>query len=66
MDEIFRNDIYDTISSFIEAMLGVAVAREDDDFVAAVLQPYSGIDNQPFSSSNPQVGVEERDCFLIS
>jgi hypothetical protein len=37
MDEIFRNDIYDTISNFIEAMLGVAVAREDDDFVAAVL-----------------------------
>lgn len=59
-----------TVASFIKAMAGVAVAREDDDPVSAVLHADGGIDDQALSAADAQVGMQEDDslaggCFLL-
>jgi hypothetical protein len=46
-------------------MMGVAVAGENNDFVATILQSYRGIDDQSLSTSNPKVGMEECDRLLL-
>lgn len=48
-----------TITSFVKAMLRIAMACEDDDLVAAVLKADSGIDDESLSSANSQVRVQE-------
>jgi hypothetical protein len=55
-----------TISSFIEAMLGIAVASENNNVMATVFQSHSGIDNESFSASDAQIGVKEDDSLLLS
>lgn len=59
-----------TVASFIKAMARVAVAREDDDLVSAVLHADGGIDDQALSAADAQVGMQEDDslargCFLL-
>lgn len=41
-----------TISSFVEAMFGVAVAGENNDLVATVLQPHRSINDQSLGASD--------------
>lgn len=48
-----------TISSFIKAVSRIAVAREDDDAIATVLQTYGGIDDKSLRAANTQVWMEE-------
>jgi hypothetical protein len=51
-------------------MLGVAVRREDGDFVASILEANSGINHQAFGTTDAQIRVEEDDveihpcCYL--
>lgn len=54
-----------TIARLVEAMLRVAVRREDGDFVAAALQPYCRIDHQPLCPSYSQIGVKKDDVMLL-
>lgn len=53
-----------TVASLIEAVLGVAVAGEDDDLVAAILEADGGVYNEPFSATDTQVWVEKHDGAL--
>ncbi len=41
-----------TISSFVEAVLRVAVAGEDCDLVAAVLEPYCCVDYEALCAAD--------------
>lgn len=54
-----------TIARLVEAVLGIAVAREDRHRVPALLQANSGIDNQALCAANAQVGVEEDDALRL-
>lgn len=40
------------------------MACEDDDLVAAVLEPDGGVDDESFRASDAQVRVEEDNCLL--
>lgn len=40
-----------TIARFIEAMLWVAMAREDGDFMATILEPDCGVYNEALSTT---------------
>lgn len=53
-----------TISRFVKAVLGVAMAREDDDFVTPVLEPDGSVYDESFGASDAQVRVEKDDCLL--
>jgi hypothetical protein len=46
-------------------MFGVAVARENDHFMATVLQPHCRINDQSFCAANAQVGMEEGYVLLL-
>lgn len=52
-----------TISRLVEAMAGVAMGREDRDFVAALLQSDGGVDDEPLGATDAEVGVEEDDAL---
>lgn len=54
-----------TISSFIEAMAGIAMRSEDGDSMLEILQAYSRINDQPFRATNPEVGMEENNGFRV-
>lgn len=41
-----------TISSFVKAMSWIAMACEDGDFVAEVLQANGGIDHEPLGPTD--------------
>ena len=53
------------ISSFVEAVFWIAVAGKDSYSMPAVLQAYGSINNEPFCSSYPQIGMEEQNCLLL-
>lgn len=52
-----------TVSGFVETMLGVAMAGEDHDFMATVLQSDGSVDDQSFGPANPKVGMKECDIL---
>ena len=58
---ILERGLCHAISSFVEAMFWIAVAGKDGDFMATVLQPHSSINNEPFCSTYPQIGMEKED-----
>ena len=41
----------------------VAVGRENRDFVAPILQPHGGVDDEAFGAADAQVRVEKDDVF---
>ena len=53
-----------TIPCLVEAMLRVAMAREDDNVIATVLQADGGVDHEPLGASDSQVGMQEDDGLL--
>lgn len=54
-----------TISRFVKAMFGIAMAGENDNFMATILQPHCSVDDQPLRSSDTQVRVEEEYVLLL-
>ena len=48
-----------TIAGFVEAVVGVAVAGEDDDFVAALLKADGGVDDESLGAADAEVGVQK-------
>ena len=52
-----------TIASFIEAMAGIAMRRENGNLVAQVLQAYRCIDDETFSAANAEIWMEEDDTL---
>ena len=50
-----------TIFGFIEAMVGVAVACEDCNFVPQFLQANGSVNDKTFSPSNAKVWVNKHD-----
>ncbi len=54
-----------TIAGLVEAVARVAVAREDDDLVATLLQADGRVDHQPFGSANAQVRVQKGYCLAV-
>ena len=57
--------ILHTISRLIKAMLGIAMAGENYNFVAAILQPNGSVNDQSFRPSNAQIRVEEDHDLLL-
>ena len=53
-----------TIAGLVEAVSGVAVAREDDDAVPALLKPHGRIHHQPLGAPDAQVRVQKDDCLF--
>jgi len=47
------------VSSFIEAMLWIAVAGKNGHLMATILQAHSSINDEPFCSPYSQVGMKE-------
>lgn len=54
-----------TIARFVEAMLGIAMARKNCHLMAPLLKADGGINNQAFSAANAQVWVEEDDMLRL-
>lgn len=54
-----------TVACLIEAVVGIAVGRENGDLVSSVLQPHSGINDEPLSSAYAEVWVEEDNVLLL-
>jgi hypothetical protein len=48
-----------TIAGLIEAVRGIAVAREDDHSVSALLQSHGRVHHQPLCTADSQVWVQE-------
>jgi hypothetical protein len=46
-------------------MRGIAVRREDGDFVAAVLQAHSSVDDEPLGTANTQIRVQEHNLLAF-
>jgi hypothetical protein len=46
-------------------VLRIAVAGEDGDFVAAILEAYCCVYDESLGSSDAEVGVEEDDVFCL-
>lgn len=46
-------------------MARIAVAGENDDLVASLLQADGGIDDKPFGPTDAQVGVQEDYCLAV-
>jgi len=53
-----------TVASFVKAMAGIAMRREDGDLVAAILQPDGGINYQSLGPADAQVRMEEDNVLL--
>ena len=51
-----------TVADLVEAVAAIAVAREDDDAVAALLQTDGGVDDQPLGAAYAEVWVQKHDC----
>ena len=66
LDKISLAELYSyhTISSFVEAVLRITVAGEDYHLVATVLQADCCIDDEPLSSSDAKIRMEESDVLL--
>ena len=47
-------------------MFRIAMAREDGDFVSAVLQTHRSVDDETFCASDAEVGVEEDYTLLYT
>ena len=58
-------DICHTISSFVEAMLGITMICVNNDFVATILEPHRRVNDQSFCATDPKVGMEENYIFLL-
>lgn len=54
-----------TIARFVEAVLGIAVARKNCHLMTPFLETDGSIDNQAFSASNAQIWVEEDDVLCL-
>lgn len=54
-----------TIARFVEAVLGIAVARKNCHLMPPFLEADGRIDNQAFSAANAQIWVEEDDMFRL-
>lgn len=54
-----------TIARFVEAVLGIAVARKNCHLMPPFLETDGRIDNQAFSAANAQIWVEEDDMFRL-
>lgn len=54
-----------TVPSFIKTMTRITVRGIDGDAVASVLQSDSSIHDEPLSTSNPQIGVDEEDALFL-
>lgn len=55
-----------TVSGLVKAVPWVAMAGEDDDLVASVLQADRCIDHQSLCTSNSQVGVEKDNGLFVA
>ncbi len=53
-----------TIARFVEAVLRVAVAREDGNPVSSVLEAHGCVDDESLSSADAQILVKEDYCLL--
>ena len=51
-----------TISSFVKAVSRIAVAGEDRDAVAKILEADGGIDDETLGAADAEIGVEEDDA----
>jgi hypothetical protein len=58
-----RRDIF-TVASLVEAVLRVAVAREDGHPVPAALEPDGSVDDQSLGAADAQVRVEKDEVLL--
>jgi hypothetical protein len=54
-----------TIARFVEAVLGITVARKNCHLMPPFLETDGGIDDQAFSASNAQIWVEEDDVLCL-
>lgn len=54
-----------TIAGLVETVPRITMRCEDSDLVAARLEANSGINDQPLSTANAQVRVEEDDALLF-
>lgn len=54
-----------TISRFLEAPLRIMPGGEHDDFMSTTLQRDCGIYDEPFRTSNTQIGMYEADPELL-
>lgn len=54
-----------TITRFVEAVLGIAMARKNCHLMPPFLKADGGIDDQALSASNAQIWVEEDDMFCL-
>ena len=54
-----------TIARFVEAVLGVTVARKNCHLMPPFLKADCGIDDQAFGAANAQVWVEEDDMLRL-
>ena len=53
-----------TIASLLKAMVGIAVAGQDGDFVTSILETDGGVDDETLSTADAQVRVDEDDVPL--
>lgn len=54
-----------TVSGLVEAVFRIAMACEDDNLVAPVLQSHSGIYYQPLGTANAKIWMEKDNCLLL-
>lgn len=54
-------DVEGAVAGFVEAVTRVAVAREDDDSVAALLQANGGVHDQALGAADAQIRVQKDD-----
>lgn len=54
-----------TIARFVEAVLGIAMARKNCYLMPPFLKADGGIDNQTLRAANAQIWVEEDDMFRL-
>lgn len=63
---LYKGVLLLTIATLVKAVAAIAMIRKDDNVVSALLQPNRRIDNQPLSTSNAQIRMEEDDCAVWS
>lgn len=54
-----------TVSCFVKAMLRIAMACEDDNLVAPVLQSHSSVDHQSLGTANAKIWMEKDNSLLL-
>lgn len=55
-----------TVSSFVKAVSGITMVREDGDLVASILQANGCIYDEAFSPTDAQIGVNEDNSLLLA